>query len=170
MKDLSPLHYFFRVFIQHQADGLFLTQRQFTLDILECTGKVYCNPVSTPVDMQAMVSATFEPPVVDPTQFRSLTRALQYLMFTRPDITYAVQLICLHMHDPREPHLSMMKHVLRYLRCSLDFGLHLRCSTSSSELMVYTDADWAGCPDTHRSTSGYAMLLDDNLISWSSKH
>jgi hypothetical protein len=62
-----------------------------------------------------------------------------------------------------------MKRVLRYLRGSLDFGLHLRRSASSSELTVYTDADWAGCPDTHRSTSGYAVFLGDNLVSWSSK-
>jgi hypothetical protein len=62
-----------------------------------------------------------------------------------------------------------MKHVLCYLRVSLDFGLHLRHSTSSSELTVYTDVDWAGCPDTRWSTSGYLMFLSDNLVSWSSK-
>jgi hypothetical protein len=44
----------------------------------------------------------------------------------------------------------------------------LRCS-SSSDLVVYTDADWAGCPDTHRSTSGYAVFFGDNLVSWSTK-
>jgi hypothetical protein len=73
------------------------------------------------------------------------------------------------MHDPREPHLAVMKCAMRYLRGSLDFSLHLRRS-ASSELTVYTDADWAGCPDTRRFTSSYVMFLSDNLVSWSSKH
>jgi hypothetical protein len=75
------------------------------------------------------------------TQFRSLTKALQYMTFTHLDIAYVVQQICLHMHDPREPHLTVMKCVLRYLWGSLDFSLYLRCSASSSELTVYTDAN-----------------------------
>jgi hypothetical protein len=122
------------------------------------------------VDTQAKVSSTFRPPIADPTQFRSLTRALQYLTFTRSDIAYVVQQICLHMHDPRKPHLIVMKRVLCYLRGSLDFCLHLRCSATSSELMVYMDADWVGCPDTRQSTSGHDVFLNNNLIFWSSKH
>jgi len=55
-------------------------------------------------------------PVADPTDFRSLAGALQYLTFTRPDISYVVQQICLHMHDPREPHLAALKRILRYVR------------------------------------------------------
>jgi hypothetical protein len=58
-----------------------------------------------------------------------------------------------------------MKHTLFYLRGTLDYGLPLRCS-ASSELTVYTDVDWAGCLDTYRSTSGYAVFLSANLISW----
>jgi hypothetical protein len=168
MKDLGPLHNFLGVSVQHQAGGLFLTQLQFALDILERAGMVDCKPVLTPVDTQAKVSAESRPPVADPTDFMSLARALQYLTFTRPDIAYAVQQICLHMHDPREPHLTAMKHTLRYLRGTLDYGLLLRRS-ASSELTVYTDADWVGCPDTRRSTSGYVVFLGTNLISWSSK-
>jgi hypothetical protein len=74
----------------------------------------------------------------------------------------------LYMHDPREPHLSALKRILRYLQGTLDLGLHLH-RTSPVDLTVYTDADWAGCPDTRKSTSGYAVFLRDNLISWSSK-
>jgi hypothetical protein len=61
-----------------------------------------------------------------------------------------------------------MKRTLCYLRSILDYGLLLR-HFASFELMVYTDVDWAGCSDIHRSTSGYAMFLGVNLISWSSK-
>ena len=127
-----------------------------------------CKLCSTPVDTHAKVSATEGAPVTDPTHYRSLTGALQYLTFTRPDIAYVVQQVCLHIHDPREPHLSAVKRILRYLQGTLSHGLHLQPSTPS-ELVVYTDADWAGCPDTRRSTSGYAVFLGANLVSWSSK-
>jgi hypothetical protein len=100
--------------------------------------------------------------------YRSLTGALQYLTFSRPDIAYAVQQVCLHMHTPWEPHLTALKRILRYLRGSLDYGLLLRPSPTS-ELVVYTDADWAGCPDTRRSTSGYVVFLGANLVSWAAK-
>jgi hypothetical protein len=68
------------------------------------------------------------------------------------------------MHDPRKPHLTTMKHTLRYLWGTLDYGLLLRRS-ASSELTVYIDADWADCLDTRQSTSGYAVFLGANLIS-----
>jgi hypothetical protein len=74
-----------------------------------------------------------------------------------------MQQICLHMHDPCEPHLTAMKRILRYLRGTPDFGLLLCCS-SCFDLVAYTDTDWAGCPDTRRSTSGYAVFLGDNLV------
>jgi hypothetical protein len=108
------------------------------------------------------------PPLTDPIGYFILVGALQYLIFTKPDIAYAVQQVCLQMHDPREPHLTTMKRVLGYLCGTIDFGLLLRCS-STMELRVYTDADWAGCPDMCRSTSGYVVFLGDSLVSWSSK-
>jgi hypothetical protein len=119
--------------------------------------------------MQAKVSTDYGPPVADPTHFRSLTGALQYLTFTHPDHFYAIQQICLHMHDPWEPHLTAMKRTLRYLRGTLYYGILLRHS-ASSELTVYIDADWSGCLDTRRSTLGYTVFLGTNLVSWPSKH
>ena len=72
------------------------------------------------------------------------------------------------MHDPREPHLAALKHILWYICGTLHLSLLLRPSTQS-DLLVYSDADWAVCPDTRKSTSGYAVFLGDNLVSWSSK-
>jgi hypothetical protein len=126
-----------------------------------------CKPYATPVDTQGKVYAA-GPPVVDPTSYWSLVGALQYLIFTRLNIAYNIQHVYLHMHDPRELHLTAMKWILLYLRGILDFGLLLRQS-STMELRVYTDADWASYPDTRQSTWGFVVFLGDNLVSLSSE-
>ncbi|KAF8692258.1 hypothetical protein HU200_039863 [Digitaria exilis] len=158
MKDLGVLHHFLGVTVESRPSGLFLHQRQYALEILERAGMSDCKPCSTPVDTLAKLSAAEGAPVADRTAYQSIAGALLYLTFTRPDITYAVQ----------QPHLNAMKRLLRYLRGTADYGLALHRSPVS-ELIVYTDADWAGCPDTRRSTSGYAVFLGGNLVSWSSK-
>ena len=144
MKDLGELHHFLGMHVQRRGDGLLLSQRQYMLDLLDRAGMAECKPCSTPVDTNSKVAAAEGAPVSDATDFRSLAGALQYLTFTRPDIAYAVQQVCLHMHDPREPHLAALKHILRYVRGTLHLGLLLR-PTTSADLVVYNDADWAGC-------------------------
>jgi hypothetical protein len=72
------------------------------------------------------------------------------------------------MHTPQETHLIALKRILHYLRVSLDYGLLLRPSPTS-ELVIYTDVDWVGCPDSCRSTSGYVVFLGANLVSWAAK-
>jgi hypothetical protein len=90
MKDLGVLHHFLGVTVEPRPTGLLLHQWQYTIDILERAGMTACKPCSTPVDTQAKLSESKGNPVTDPTAYRSLAGALQYLTFTRPDITYAV--------------------------------------------------------------------------------
>jgi hypothetical protein len=91
MKDLGVLHHFLGVTVEPHPAGLLLHQRKYTRDILERVGMTDCNSCSTPVDTQGKLSEAEGPPVSDSTAYRSLAGALQYLTFTRPDITYAVQ-------------------------------------------------------------------------------
>jgi hypothetical protein len=100
MKDLGPLHHFLGITVERHPDRLFLHQRTYTLDILKRAVMADCKSCSTPVDLKAKLAADSGPPVRDPSQFQSITEALQYLTFTRPDIAYVVQQVCLHMHDP----------------------------------------------------------------------
>jgi hypothetical protein len=90
------------------------------------------------------------------------------LTMTRPDLVYVVQQVYLHMHDPHAGHLAIIKRILRYVRGTTSTGLLLP-SSSPLDIVAYSDADWAGCPDTRRSTSGYCVYLGGTLVSWSSK-
>lgn len=117
-----------------------------------------CKPVSTPVAAGKKLSLYDGTLLPDPSQYRSIVGALQYLTFTRPDITYAVQQVCQFMHAPRDIHLQAVKRILRYLKGTSSCGIRfLPCHSPS--LVCYVDADWAGCPDTRRSTMGHCIFL-----------
>ncbi|XP_066373050.1 uncharacterized mitochondrial protein AtMg00810-like [Miscanthus floridulus] len=120
--------------VQRWPDGLFLSQCQYMQEILDRAGMATCKPYSTLVDTCSKVSALDGAPV------------------------------CLHMHDPRVPHLAALKRILRYIRGNLHLGLLIRPSAQFDQV-VYSDADWAGYPDTRKSTSGYAVFLGDSLVS-----
>jgi hypothetical protein len=72
------------------------------------------------------------------------------------------------MHAPREPHHALVKRILRFVQGTLSSGLHIGTG-SVTKLAAYSDADWVGCPDSRRSTSGFCVYLGNNLVSWSSK-
>lgn len=82
-----------------------------------------CKPCSTPVDMKSKLAEEEGKQMANPIEYRSLAGALQYLTFTRPDISYAVQKICLFMHEPRERHLIALKRIISYLQGTKSMGL-----------------------------------------------
>ncbi|XP_071727518.1 uncharacterized mitochondrial protein AtMg00810-like [Rutidosis leptorrhynchoides] len=95
---------------------------------------------------------------LDPTLYGGLAGVLHYLTFTHPDISYAVQQMCLFMYDLREQHLHALKWIVRYVQRTLNMGLQLY-ALSLTTLVSYFFADWAGCSTTKRSTFGYCIFL-----------
>nr|GEW47977.1 ribonuclease H-like domain-containing protein [Tanacetum cinerariifolium] len=104
---------------------------KYAIELLERAHMSNCNATRTPADTESKFDSGGDP-VSYSTLYCSLAGGLQYLTFTWPDICYVVQQICLHMHDPREPHLAALKRVLCYICGTLDHGLQLHVTLSRS--------------------------------------
>ncbi|XP_057962284.1 uncharacterized protein LOC131153851 [Malania oleifera] len=116
-------------------------------------------------DTPGRVSYWASSPFSDPTLCISPIGALQYLTITRPDIAYVFYSASHCLHAPIETHLPAIKHIIRYVKGTLLLGLAFSPSASPGATIAYSDVDWAGCPDTRCSTSGYSIYLGDNLVS-----
>ena len=99
MTDLGALHYFLGINIQCSARGIFLSQQQYALEILDQDSMLNCKPITMPVDTKAKISAHAGDPTPEPSLFRNLAEAPQYLTLTGPDIAYVVQQVCLVMQS-----------------------------------------------------------------------
>ncbi|KAL0355789.1 UNVERIFIED_CONTAM: Retrovirus-related Pol polyprotein from transposon RE2 [Sesamum radiatum] len=106
--------------------------------------------------------------LTDPERYRQLIRRLLYLGFTRPDVSFVVQQLSQFLHHPTDQHWAAALHVVRYLKGTASAGLFFPASPSF-QLMAYADADWGACVDSHRSITGYCVLLGSSLISWKTK-
>ncbi|GAA0156639.1 transmembrane signal receptor [Lithospermum erythrorhizon] len=168
-RDLGTLSFFLGIEALKLADGsLLLSQRQYMLDLLTKANMLNCKPVSTPMTM----STTSGPPTTeappDPTLYHQLVGSLQYLTLTRPDLSFAVNRVCQHMHDPQASHFIMVKRLLRYVKATLDLGLHIVPSPTMT-IQAFSNADWARYASDRCSTGGYLVYLGSNLVSWQSK-
>ena len=86
---------------------------------------------------------------------------------TRPDIAFVVGMLGRYLSNPGMNHWIAVKKVLRYLQRTKDFELTYRRS-DHLELVGYTDADFAGCLDSKKSTSGYVFMMVGGAVSWKS--
>ena len=170
IKDLGNLHYFLGIEVKREEDGLVLLQSKYASDVLARVGMTSCKMVTSPMSStEKLVQGEGEElSGTDATKYRSTVGALQYLTLTRPDLSFAVNRVCQYMQTPTDQHWSAVKRILRYLKHTLNVGLHIRKS-ASTHISAFSDADWAGSPDDRKSTSGFAVFLGSNLVSWSSR-
>ncbi|KAK1662372.1 hypothetical protein QYE76_050531 [Lolium multiflorum] len=170
VKDLGQLHYFLGVEVASRGAGLVMTQKKYSLDLLQRAGMLKCKTTTTPMSSTDKITAVDGELLSseDATVYRSIVGGLQYLTITRPDISYAVNRVCQYLQTPRDTHWSAVKRILRYVRLTVSYGLSIR-PTPYGVLSAYSDADWAGSPDDRRSTGGYAVFFGSTLIAWSAR-
>ncbi|XP_021971310.1 uncharacterized mitochondrial protein AtMg00810-like [Helianthus annuus] len=168
IKDLGSLKYFLGIEVAKTKDGLVLSQRKYTLDILEDRGKLGSKPSSFPIEQGLKLDKGENEACVDASQYRRLAGRLLYLQATRPDITYSVNILSQFIADPRSNHLEAVNCVLGYLKATPGQGI-LLSRAGDPVLTAYCDSDWLGCPYTRRSRTGYFLLLGGTPISWRTK-
>ncbi|XP_075479001.1 secreted RxLR effector protein 161-like [Primulina tabacum] len=105
---------------------------------------------------------------VDNTQYRSIIGSLLYLSASRPDIMFSVCLCARYQADPKVTHLKAVKRILRYISGTVDLGLWYTKETNTN-LVGFSDAEWARNLDDRKSTTGGCFYLGNNLVSWYSR-
>jgi len=178
-----------------------LDQEKYIEKILQQYELHQCNPADTPTSSYKLSQADSPSNVVGgkdkndsnnsnevsdrllKQRYQSMVGSLNYAAIsTRPDITYAVNVLSRYLHNPGQQHMIACKRVFRYLKGTTNLGIILGgdmnhdqrsiggdSKINSFELLSYSDSDWGGDVDTRRSTSGYLIFFNGSLISWQSK-
>ncbi|WVZ10188.1 hypothetical protein V8G54_014718 [Vigna mungo] len=168
-QNLGDLTYFLGLEVARNSKGIHLSQRKYTLDLLAETGLLDSSPVPTPmVPKKSTINTVRSLDDTDDASYRRLIGKLIYLTTTRPDITFVVNHLSQFMSAPTTAHQQATGRILRYLKGTPGAGIFLP-STSPIQLKAFCDSDWAACPDTRRSVTGFTVYLGNSLISWRSK-
>ncbi|GKB26030.1 retrovirus-related pol polyprotein from transposon TNT 1-94 [Tanacetum coccineum] len=168
MSMMGEMTFFLGLQVNQSPCGIFINQSKYVLEILKKYGMDSCDPVGTPMEIKDKLDLDQHGSPVDATKYRSMIGALMYLTSSRPDIVHATCLCARYQAKPTEKHLKEVKRIFRYLRGTVNTGLWYT-KDSGFELTGFSDADYAGCKDTFKSTSGGAQFLGEKLVSWSSK-
>lgn len=106
---------------------------------------------------------------IEPTQYQGLIGCFQWLATcTRPDISYTASFLARYLTSPTDQHLQLALRTVGYLAYTRVLGLNIGGGTDL-KLSGFVDADWAGCFDTRRSTTGYAFQINNTTVVWSSR-
>lgn len=168
MKDLGPLKYFLGFEVARAPEGIYLCQRKYALDIIQETGLLGAKPTEFPMITQHKLALSTSPQLHDPEQYRRLVGRLIYLCFTRPELAYSVHILSQFMQNPKVEHWQAALRVVRYLKGHPGQGILLK-SNATLQLNGWCDSDWASCPLTRRSLSGWVIFLGASPISWKTK-
>ncbi|KAK3038414.1 hypothetical protein RJ639_030580 [Escallonia herrerae] len=167
-KDLGQLKYFLGIEVSRSKKGIFLSQRKYVLDLLAETRTAGAKLCNTPMNPSVHLTKDDGDRFDDPEKYRRLVGKFNYLTVTRLDIAYAVSTVSQSMSEPTAKHWTALKHILCYLKGAPGLGL-LYSNHGHSCIECFSEADWAGSKLHRKSTTGYRVFVDGNLVSWKSK-
>ena len=165
MKDLGMMHYFLGLEVWQHSDEIFLNQGKYTVEILKRFGMLDCKAMAAPMTTSLKLLNDDTSEAVDVTIYRQIIGSLIYLTNTRPGICFAVNTLSMYMVNPKHIHLIGGKHVMRYLKGTLYYGLRYTFS-KEIKLHEYADSYRGGSAKDRKSTSRCCFSLESGMISW----
>jgi hypothetical protein len=158
MSDLGLLHYYL---------GISLSQRAYTMKILERSDMTGCNPCHVPMEARLKLSKQSTQPLVDAIAYGSIIGILRYLVSTRPDLAFAVGYVSRFLEEPREDHLAAVKKILHYVVGTRNWGLWFGRKKGNQTLLTrFSDANFARDVDARKCTTRVIFILVNSPITW----
>ena len=172
MKDLGPISFFLGMRIIQHPNKIEIDQSDYLKKVLVKFGMQDSKTRSTPCEVNP---AAFDTDIStkSSTDYRRVVGSLIYAMVcSRPDLSWVVTKLSQSLSQPRKGDWIMIKHVLQYIRGSLNKKLVYR-KCGALDLHGFCDSDWAGTGSSsdRRSTTGYCFMLNQNgpPVSWKSQ-
>ncbi|XP_074290566.1 secreted RxLR effector protein 161-like [Silene latifolia] len=106
--------------------------------------------------------------LADVMKYRRLVGRLVYLTITRPNLVYVVHTLSQFVNEPRKEHWEAALRVVRYIKMNLSKGIIMK-NDADLQIKGYCDSDYASCPLTRKSLSGYFVSLGESPVSWKAK-
>jgi hypothetical protein len=127
-----------------------------------------CKSMNTPMETNLKLLVDTSSELIDATLYRQIIGSLMYLTNTKLDICFAVNTLSQYLVEPRHVRLVATKHVMRYFKGTLDYGLYYTVD-HDFRLYGYTNSDWVGSASDRKSTSGCCFSLGSAMTSWQSR-
>ena len=179
VSDLGELNHILGMKITRSPGKVCMSQQLYINDKLALYDMNECTSVSVPEATVKLVPAAKDDVITDRKEmsvYRGIIGSLIYASIsTRPDITHAVNMLSRYMHTPSQTHMNAARRVLRYLKSCTEYGLVYdnggKKNTMNDPLTItaYSDSDWGGDAVDSKSTTGYVVLLNGNLITWNTR-
>jgi hypothetical protein len=165
MKGIGLMHYFLGLEVWQVSGEIFLEQGKYAIEILKRFRMEDCKSMATPMITNLKKIDTLDSELMDPRIYRQLVGSLMYLVNAKVDMCFVVNTLSQLMVEPRHEHWIAAKHVLRYLRGTVEYGLGY-LGVDGVELQGYTDLDWERNSVERKSTSGCCFGLGSAVITW----
>nr|GFB29484.1 hypothetical protein [Tanacetum cinerariifolium] len=168
MSAMGELNFFLGLQVLQKEDGIFLSHDKYIGDILKKFGFFDVRSSNTLMDKENPWGKDGTGKDVELHLYRSMIGSLMYLTASRPDIMFAVCACARHQVTPKECHLHAVKRIFRYLKGYPQLGLWYP-KASPFDLVAYSDSNYGGASQDHKSTTGGSQFLGRRLISWQCK-